>query len=378
MEKQMKTTVCAVVVLGTLVLAIWGCVGLFSRGGDDERVVRSIADWLKKNGEEVSVSATNGVTTLKTRVNDFPAQFCGYDMELFVEHSNRIVRCECLIPSSLDFQDYDEQRRRDFCEFLFRAECEYGLSPATLALTKYGDIRCRSWLPFDELLHDSDAANKRLIGSVVEKCHVLCALFLTAQPPTPDDARKVVPQGLFDGMCRGDRVSIEEDARAVLENCFGDGGASRNEDVGSWVRRRFGGEREAAFIDVGTPRSKESGMAQVDERRSTLVVRSGMVWNVCRLSAEIPEKRLNDVAYEVMRINECNDILHFGMDFDSRAVWCQYGLPVGALRGTDGRTGETNLYRDLIKTAAPEGCARYAQMIGDAVDGASADSRNSY
>lgn len=188
----MKNKIMIALVSIAVALADTGCMTMFQCGTEDERVARAIVDWLEENvGEEVKVSGTNGVTILKTRVFDFPAQYCGFYLELSVDRTNRIVRCESLIPLTLGLQKLKEEDLINIREFVSRAERKYGPSPATLTMMQDGDILCRSSLPFEEMLQSPEAANERLIGSVMDKCHALCVQFLFAQPPTPDDAQYI-------------------------------------------------------------------------------------------------------------------------------------------------------------------------------------------
>lgn len=339
-----------------------GCCVMDLNTPEPERAARKIAKWLETNlvdDDRIKIVEKEGLTVVETSIPDFPSFISSYDLEVSIDGSSRIVLCECTMPLSLE--KYQGEALTNVIEFIFRSQCEYGLSPANFIILKDGDVVCRTWLPLDEVLRSPNSASDRLVGSAFEKIHVLGRLFLFSQPPKPIDVQAVTPQGLFDSLCRGDKDSIETDAKDVLEACFDNGGYVLAEDEESWVVKRFVGKRAAKVVASSVTGLKDSANSPYDELRYSLIVRNGMVWNICELPVEIPKERLADVACALMRINEFKVAQYFGVDFDNRKVWCQYGIPVCAL---DKRKGiDRGNMNGLLKNTAPMCLAENTRKI---------------
>jgi hypothetical protein len=147
-------------------VALVGCVGIvgcqMNENGDasvaaeesaDEAVVKgnivsNVVEWLKPYQMKIPFVVENEGNDVYIRgdVGVFPALFSKYSIVIHLNAESQKAYCYGYLPTQVP-----AERRADMIEFLFRAECMYGLSPATLVLENDGMIRCQSWCRLSKL-----------------------------------------------------------------------------------------------------------------------------------------------------------------------------------------------------------------------------------
>lgn len=327
-------------------------------------IAASITNWVDRYraSPEFKIERGGTNTYIRGTVGIFPSLFSKYDIVIDLDTEEQEAYCYGYLPTKVS-----AERRADMVEFIFRAECAYGLSPATLVLDDDGMVRCQSWLPFAELERSPGRVLPRLVGSVMEKLYACSQAVGPVLLGTgkPDCASRVRPVGLFGEEYESPSSSNAADADKILKACFSDNQWTTDKESGDWIARRFAGEDGgASFIRAWfTDLKKDIGCA-CDRLDYTLVVKNGTVCNVCPLPIDVPRDRIADVADAAMHLNQSLKYAFFCVDFDNSKLWCGYSLPVSALQ-CDGGTNVTNRYRLHIKATAISGVARNLERLSE-------------
>lgn len=291
----------------------------------------------------------------------FPAVFDSHNMVVCIYPQTEEVVCFGYLPTKVL-----DDRREEMVEFLFRADCEYGLSPATLVLDDDGNIRCQSWLPFRCFNDKPEMAAKWLVGSVMDKLYA-CSLGVAEVETggTGKDSAIGIEPAEFMWSCKAEVQSDKQkDVNVVLETCFSDNEWNISKCSGEWPASLCckDGDDDVDFINASISGFQEFYGGAYDELHYTLVVKNGFVWNLCALPVDIPLSRLRELAKYAMSKNAGLKGLSFGIDFKNRKLWCQYGLPVCTLGKCKGRE-KPNILEAYIKTRAPSFISKSAQEL---------------
>ena len=261
-----------------------------------------------------------------------------------------------------------EERKAEMTEFLFRAECAYGFSPATIVFECDGSVRCQTWCPLSEFENAPEIAKRRLAGSVMEKLFAYSRSVgevLLGGNGTVAASRNT-PATMFE------KVSVDSkaDMAEVLKICFPDGGYETSADAGGWLGSRFGnGDGSVGFIEARIDDVRKDIGGIYETLEYALVVRDGMVCNVCQFPVEIPKDRLGAVADLAMRLNESLKYAHFGVDFENGKLWSHYSLPVSALASEGGSGERQNLYPMWIKIQTILNVAKNSEAFSELLRG---------
>lgn len=324
-------------------------------------IVTSVTNWVAqyRASSEFKIERDGTNTYIRGTVGIFPSLFSKYDIIVELDSERQEAYCYGYLPTKVP-----DGRRNAVVEFLFRAECAYGLSPATLVLEEDGSVRCQSWLPFGELQGTPGKAIPQLVGSVMEKLYA-CS---TAIGPvllgleTPRCASCIHPVGLFNGEYESSPDTLAADTDKVLKKCFSDNEWTTERSPSGWIPKYLASaDSTAAFIKAWISDVKRDVGGIYDRIDYTLVVSRGMVGNVCPLPIAIPKDRIVAVADAVMRLNQSSKCALFCVDFDNRKLWCGYSFPVSALCNCD--EAASNRYRVFIKAVAPFEVARNSERL---------------
>ena len=98
----------------------------------------------------------------------------------------------------------------------------------------------------------------------------------------------------------------------------------------------------------------------------SLVVKEGMVRNICKVPEEIPEGGVAEIADVAMRIHESMRTSLFGVDFESGILWCHAAFPVAAIP-EESECPQRNMYGALVKLALVMNIARLSNDIHSAI-----------
>ena len=98
----------------------------------------------------------------------------------------------------------------------------------------------------------------------------------------------------------------------------------------------------------------------------SLVVRDGMVWNVCTVPDAVPDEAIDKAADWAMQMNERSKCSFFNIDFDTGKMWSHYGLPVSVLPPSD-ELPPGNLYGARIKVVPVSNVATHSEDLHLAV-----------
>ena len=159
-----------------------------------KQIISSITEWLKPHQvrrNPFSVAKNGREFRIEGMIAGYCLPFSKYDMVIRLDAERKEAYCFGYLPIRI----IDTQRAR-ILEFLFRAECEYGLSHTTFVLLDNGTVGCQSWCPFSYLEKYPKNALPYLIKSVMDRlaacsmdiCYVLF-------DPKPDMASKVFAEG---------------------------------------------------------------------------------------------------------------------------------------------------------------------------------------
>lgn len=327
-----------------------------------EKSVAAVREWVKpyqakmpfvveNDGKQVYIRGTVGL---------FPSVFSKFDIVVNLDGENGAAYCYGYLPTVAS-----AERRAETVEFLFRAECGYGLSPATLVLTDDGTIRCQSWCPLSELEKSPEKALPRLIGSVIEK------LYACSQPVAmvilgtagPEIAANVTPVEFF----KREAVDAKADTATVLKACFSDSEYTTSAPQDDWFSRRFGnGEESTGLINARVEEVKRDLGGIYDELCYTLIVKDNAVDNICVMPLDVPAEKIAAVADAAMRLNQSLNHGLFGVDFENGKLWSRFSIPVPALTG-DPESKKTNFNLVAVKLVTVSAVAKNSELFSAVV-----------
>ena len=322
-----------------------GCISGSSDCGDADAeaearaIVNTIYSWLEPYKGELGINERRyGATTyLYGSFGDLQSVFNRFNLTFAIDEEERQVLCFGYLPTTVP-----EDRRREMIEFIFRGEWEYGLSTATMVLDEDGNVRCQAWLPFESFTLQPKESQWRLIGAVVDKLwsfsNGATGVALGIDPVTAACGIKRI--NLFEGMEEAAMLekAADVDTKIVLERCFDQDDEITTEiSNDEWLNALSGCGGD---VSVGIINAKFQDIAQVaggpyDVLPYSLVVREGMVWNICTVPDECPNTIIGDVAGALMKINEGRKHGMFGIDFDTGKIWCHYAVPVSVIPSRD-------------------------------------------
>ena len=130
---------------------------------DSAALAVGITNWVARyrTSTEFRIERDGTNTYIRGTVGRFPSLFSKYDIVVDLDSESQEAYCYGYLPTFVP-----DERRAEMVEFVFRAECSYGISPAALVLEDDGSVRCQSWLPFTALKESPEKAIPRLVGSV--------------------------------------------------------------------------------------------------------------------------------------------------------------------------------------------------------------------
>ena len=308
-----------------------------SSTNEAERIAAEIAGWLKpclkrsgmdtvRDGGSIYIYGTFGI---------LPSIFDSFDIVVAIYAGDKEVSFVGYLPTRIP-----KERRKEMLEFIFRGEVEYGISPASMILGDNGSVRCQAWMPFESFALQPKETKWRLMGAVVDKLWSFSdGVAAVALGGDPEDAvRKIRRISNFEGgeEAASLKKTADADTKAILARCFDkDAQITMDGTEDSWLDRFSGVVR-----DIG---------GRHDVLPYSLIVKEGMVWNICKFPEAIPDDIVGEVADVLMRKNENLKYSLFGMDFDTGRMWCHYALPVAVIPEGD-TNAPRNLYGVFIKT----------------------------
>ena len=242
-----------------------------------------------------------------------------------------------------------------------------------MVLDEDGNVRCQAWLPFESFTIHSKESQWRLIGAVVDKLwsfsNGVAGVALGVDPVTVAYGIKRI--NCFEGMEEAAMLekAADVDTNLVIERCFDQDDEITTEisnDKWLYALSGCGGD-----VSVGIIKAKFQDVAQAaggpyDVLPYSLVVKEGMVWNVCTVPDECPNAIIGDVAGALMKINEGRKHGMFGIDFDTGKIWCHYAVPVSVIPSRD-EDPPRNLYAALIKVNTVYNIAKFSEALQSAM-----------
>ena len=378
---ERKTTVMAC--KGILIATLWSAIcvaGDLPNGNqilhssastnEAERIAAEIAGWLEpyrgrigmvvnRDGDDIYMYGSFGSLQSIFSTYNITVAIYGKDKEV-----SFIGRLPTVVP---------KERRREMIEFIFRGEVEYGISPASMILEEDGRIRCQAWMPFESFTLQPKETKWRLMGSVIDKLwsfsEGVASVALGGDPE--DGAGKIRRMRNFEEGEEAEafRKSADADTKAILKRCFDKDAEVKMENSGdTWLDRYSGvgrgvrvGAINARFEDL----ARDIG-SRYDVLPYSLVVKEGLVWNVCNVPEIVPAVIVGKIADFLMRMNENLKYSLYGIDFDTGRIWCQYALPVAVIPESDTDTPR-NLYGVLIKTQPVFSVAQNSEELHSAM-----------
>ena len=322
-------------------------------GNEAEEIVSTISSWLEpyRTQFEVTKVQDGGTTYLYGSFGVLPSVFSTLHIVFAVDAEEREVVCYGYLPTMVP-----EDRRREMIEFIFRGEWEYGISPASIVLDEDGRVRCQAWTPFESFSIQPKETQWRLLGAVVDKLwsfsEGVAAVSVGIDPV--EATASIYRTNAFEGRDEASERSndVAADTQAVLGRCFEeDSDIIADDDCDPWIRK-LSGEDEG--VDVGIIHSRFEEVVRdiggkYDVLSYSLVVRDGMVWNICNVPEVCPDKILNETASVLMGMNQQFKYGLFGIDFDTGKIWCHYELPISVIPDINEHRLE-NLYCVHIRT----------------------------
>ena len=312
-------------------------------------VVSNVVEWLKPYQMKIPFVVENKGKDVFIRgnVGYFPALFSEYSIVIHLNAGSQKAYCYGYLPTRVP-----AERRADMIESLFRAECAYGLSPATLVLQDDGMIRCQTWCRLSALERSPEKTMPRFIGPAILKLfscsHMVGSVLLGTNES--EEVSKITPVEIFER----DKFDNKADTKTVLNACFSDGEYTVDGSVDDWFNNRFrNGDDSVGFI-----RARFKGVSKdlgglCDELEYTIVVKDGIACNICVFPVEIPRDRINDVAEAAMRRNQSLNCALFCVDFENRKLWCRFSIPVSSFIDDSGTKEMTyNIVELHINTVA--------------------------
>ena len=388
---------CGLGILSAALLAgcIWnnGTRGAADANAEADCIVETITAWLEpyQNRSRMAVNRDGDDIYMYGSFGSLLSIFSTYGITVAIYGKDREVSFIGRLPTVVP-----KERRAAMLEFLFRGEVEYGVSPASMILEEDGCIRCQAWMPFESFVRQPKETKWRLMGSVIDKLWSFAeGVALVALGGDPEEAvGKLSRITNFEGGEEAEalRESADADTKAILERCFDKDAEVKMENSGdAWLDRYSQVGRGAR---VGIINARFEGLVndiggRYDVLPYSLVVREGMVWNVCNVPEEAPDCIIGTVADILMRKNESRKYSLYGVDFDTGRIWCHYALPVAVIPECDTDTPRNlyggNIYDVRIKTQPIFSISRDSEELHSAMvkalledgDGQTATSGNS-
>ena len=318
-----------------------------------EDIVTTISSWLEpyQARSEVTTMQDGSTTYLYGSFGALQSVFSTFHITFAVDADEREVMCYGYLPTIVS-----EGRRREMLEFIFRGEWEYGISTASMVLEEDGRVRCQAWTPVESFAIQPKETQWRLLGAVVDKLwsfsEGVAAVSVGFDPA--EAAANIYRTNAFEG--RGAASELKDDVvadtQAILGRCFDKDADIIVDDVGDpWMRKLSGkdGDVQVGIINARFEEVVRDAGGRYDVLPYSLVVRDGMVWNICNVPEVCLDKILNETASILMRMNQQLKYGLFGMDFDTGKIWCHYELPVPVIPDINEHPPQ-NLYCAYIKT----------------------------
>ena len=330
-----------------------------------ERIAAEIAGWLKPHQEKSEMVVERGVDDIYMygSFGSLQSVFSTYGIVVAIYGKDKEVSFFGRLPTVVP-----QERRAAMLEFVFRGEVEYGISPASMILEDDGRIRCQAWMPFESFTLQPKETKCRLMGSVVDKLwsfsEGVASVALGGDPQ--DAAAKMRRISNFEGgdVAAALKKTADADTKAILARCFDkDAQITMGGTGDSWLDR-FSGSGGAR---VGVINARFEGLVhdiggRYDVLPYSLVVKDGMVWNICQFPENVPDGIVGKMADILMRKNERLRYSLFGVDFDTGRMWCHYALPVAVIPEGDTDTPR-NLYGVFIKTQPVTSVSRNSEEL---------------
>ena len=318
-----------------------------------EDIVRTISSWLEpyQARSEVTTMQDGSTTYLYGSFGALQSVFSTFHITFAVDADEREVMCYGYLPTIVS-----EDRRREMLEFIFRGEWEYGISTASMVLEDDGHVRCQAWTPFESFALQPQETQWRLLGAVVDKLwsfsEGVAAVSVGFDPA--EAAANIYRTNAFEG--RGEaseqKDDVAADTQAILGRCFDEDADIIVEEADDpWICTLSGkdGDVKVGIINARFEEVVRDVGGRYDVLPYSLVVRDGMVWNICNVPEVCPDKILNETASILMGMNQQFKYGLFGIDFDTGKIWCHYELPVSVIPDINERPPK-NLYCAYIKT----------------------------
>lgn len=335
-----------------------------------ERIAAEIAGWLKPHQKrsEIVVERDGDDIYMYGSFGTLQSVFSTYGIVVAIYGKDKEVSFIGRLPTVVL-----KERRAAMVEFIFRGEVEYGISPAFMILEDDGRIRCQAWTPFESFALQPKETKWRLMGSVIDKLWSLSdGVAAVALGGAPQDAvGKIRRISNFEGgeEAASLKKTADADTKTILARCFDkDAQITMDGTEDSWLDRFSG---VGGGVRVGVINARFEGLVRdvggrYDVLPYSLIVKEGMVWNICKFPEAIPATIVGEVADALMRKNENLKYSLFGVDFDTGRMWCHYALPVAVIPEGD-TDAPRNLYGALIKTQSVTGVARNSEALHSAM-----------
>ena len=383
MAKTGRKTVCLAFILSATLLA--GCISDNGNGGDAgaeadvENIVKTISSWLEpyKGKLDINVKREGSTTYLYSGFGTLQSVFNRFHLTFVIDAEDREVRCYGYLPIIVP-----EDRRREMVEFIFRGEWEYGISTATMVLEEDGNVRCQAWSPFESFALQPKETQWRLVGAVVDKLwsfsEGVAGVALGVDPVTAAGEMKRISS--FEGMDEAAALekAADADTKIVLERCFDKDDEIKTEiSNDEWLDTLSGrgGDVRVGIIKAWFEDVVHDIGGRYDVLHYSLVVREGMVWNVCNVPEECPYEIIGDVAEALMKINQRLMYAMFGIDFNTGKIWSHYAVPVSVIPSWDERP-HRNLYAAFVRVKTVQSVAENSEALHSAIVKAQSDFDN--
>ena len=370
MATATEKTLCRTLVLSAALMA--GCISGNGTGDttdanvEAENIAKTLTSWLEpyKSSLGITTERDGDSIYVRGRFGALPSVFSTLDIVFLIHVEEREVVCFAYLPTTVS-----EERRRAMIEFVFRGEWEYGISTASMVVEDDGRIRCQAWSPFESFAQQPKETQWRLMGAVVDKLwsfsEGVAAVSLGVDPATAaSEVRRITA---FEGL--DEAVYLEKaadaDTKTVIEKCFEkDAEISEEEADDEWLNKLSG---NGGDVRVGIIRARFEEVVRdiggkYDLLPYTMIVREGMVWNVCNVPEECPEEMRGEVADLLMKMNYRLKYAQFGMDFETGKIWSHYSVPVSVIPAWD-ECPPSNLYGAFIKMKTVQSVAENSEVL---------------
>ena len=360
----------------SLALCLSGCISSVRSGDasdaedEAEDIVKTISSWLEpyKGALGVTVQRDGSSTYLYTTFGTFSSVFNRFHLAFVVDCEEREVQCYGYLPTIVP-----EGRRSEMAEFIFRGEWEYGISTASIVLEGDGSVRCQAWSPFESFALQPKETEWRLMGAVVDKLwsfsEGVARVALGGDPVVA--AGEVKRIAFFEGKvgAAGLENSAEDDTKIVLERCFDeDHEIEVSDSTDEWLEALsgHGGDEHVGIIKARIEDIARYLGGRYDVLPYSLVVKDGMVWNVCNVPEDCPSEIIRDVADALMKINQGLKYAMFGIDFNTGRIWSHYAVPVPVIPDRDEKP-RRNLYAAFILMKTVQSIAQNSEVLHSAM-----------